>query len=921
MIEISHNQARRLIRESLDDETSHRVSTEQWASLQLHLEGCAECRSYADTLNTVQKGLKRSLHQRWDAGHALTASGKGKAVMEDVQAIRSARRQHRKMALYALGGFVLLLSVLFWRGYQVATAPLPTATPVPTEFGATATATPIRFQFRGVVAMDVMSEDGTGEIYLFNSGSGPSGSGAENLTNHPANDRYPSWSPDGEWIAFLSNRDAPADRPDKLDVYVMHISGSQLTRLTNDPNITYEGPISWQLDGGWLGLIGHNWADPERARFVYLVPTGTALSDGSGARPLGLTAGAQGPVRFSPGDLYLSYRQPGPNGSEIMLYDRSFGRFVPVTRYDLFQLGLHPGSDGAYGWSGEGRRLIYMARGEDGAQIKSTTTLTGDGLRSYHSAANPTWEIAPNGEFLTGASFSPVAGTNLFAYLRGQQAETPDQTCAILHIRAQSNRSESLAAITVPNLCVLQNIGQENWIVQDDPWIVVLAQPQENGAPGLYAIRILPNLSQVAVERLADVRAAGAETPEDAVLPNIIQPGWIHARPSGLALNIQPRAVAERDFGSAEPVETLPVNLPGRLVYSQISNTGASQLVSSNADGRGRFMLTPATADVTCPAVSPDGLTIAMLSNQTSRHPMLKEVVLTDSIGGNARPLTQLQTLYPYTELGESPDIAIYPTFDCPVWSPDGSRLAAVVKTGGNTLLAVIPAVGGTGGTEERYYPIQPVSSNTPILWLDEQEIAMVYPGREGGSSARIVTVNVDAASGIRLPLRTVAEAGDWTDIYGMFTAPLGQIDSDGLVYFGQEASSYEGTILTLHIEVLTTGEEFPPAQMPASLLRTSLGSNKPFLTYDGRIAFFQRFPHDNAIKTRLMLYNPQTRILDSALQLPHTVFDSAASPDGTWVAFTTESGLYMVEIDAAAQDQTEAVFLAEGSIREIDWR
>src|SRR3990170_6246104 len=50
------------------------------------------------------------------------------------------------------------------------------------------------------------------EIYVMNA----DGTGQTNLTNDPATDYAPAWSPDGTKIAFYSDRDG------NLDVYVMN---------------------------------------------------------------------------------------------------------------------------------------------------------------------------------------------------------------------------------------------------------------------------------------------------------------------------------------------------------------------------------------------------------------------------------------------------------------------------------------------------------------------------------------------------------------------------------------------------------------------------------------------------------------------------------------------------------------------------
>ena len=56
------------------------------------------------------------------------------------------------------------------------------------------------------------------------------GSGQVRLTNEPADDYRPAWSPDGTKITFHSYRDG------NPDVYVMNADGSSQINLTNDPS-------------------------------------------------------------------------------------------------------------------------------------------------------------------------------------------------------------------------------------------------------------------------------------------------------------------------------------------------------------------------------------------------------------------------------------------------------------------------------------------------------------------------------------------------------------------------------------------------------------------------------------------------------------------------------------------------------------
>jgi Tol biopolymer transport system component len=115
----------------------------------------------------------------------------------------------------------------------------------------------------------VSERDGNREIYLLRVGDAQpdgiaTGQSPRRLTDHPADELRPAWSPDGQQIAFNSDRDG------NWEIYVVRLDGADLRRLTDSPD--WEIFPAWSPDGtriayrrsaprGWNGDVWTMAAD------------------------------------------------------------------------------------------------------------------------------------------------------------------------------------------------------------------------------------------------------------------------------------------------------------------------------------------------------------------------------------------------------------------------------------------------------------------------------------------------------------------------------------------------------------------------------------------------------------------------------------------------------------------------------------
>ncbi|MCB9422252.1 MAG: PD40 domain-containing protein [Ardenticatenaceae bacterium] len=124
---------------------------------------------------------------------------------------------------------------------EVTSTPGPvTPTPRPTiPVQLTPWATPDPTGSGGSLAF-VQDVNGNSDIYILPVGQAE----PVRLTSHPAVDRDPVWSPDGQELAFSSHRDG------NWELYVYNFPAGRLRRVTHD--LAFDSSPSWSPDGQWL---------------------------------------------------------------------------------------------------------------------------------------------------------------------------------------------------------------------------------------------------------------------------------------------------------------------------------------------------------------------------------------------------------------------------------------------------------------------------------------------------------------------------------------------------------------------------------------------------------------------------------------------------------------------------------------------
>jgi TolB protein len=223
------------------------------------------------------------------------------------------------------------------------------------------------------------NREGNWEIYAMRVGAPET---VQRLTDHPADDLYPAWSPDGRRLAFASRRDGNAE------IYVLNLENAGLRRVTQQPS--EEWSPAWAPDGLRLAYQ----SDRNGQSDIYV-----SLTDGSGE------------TRLTPYEGNHEAPDWSPDGKRIVFdSDLDVGEAVhaSINLYFMNADGSQPRRFLAHAespaWSPDGRTIAFTAA-RDGRWQVFLLGVDGSGYRQLttgkYDARYPAW--SPDGQWLAFA--------------------------------------------------------------------------------------------------------------------------------------------------------------------------------------------------------------------------------------------------------------------------------------------------------------------------------------------------------------------------------------------------------------------------------------------------------------------------------------------------------------------------------------